>query len=226
MGYVYETINGQRVEWHVAAAFRKLAADFEAETGYDLLVTEGVRTRARQLYYYNGWVARKPGFNLALHPDDPKAYHVETNPHGPRALDLHDSGKDAGVTVIGTHRSDVLARLAPKHGFEPAGHHFNPREGWHYEYTGKVGGPKPAPAPKPAAKPTTPPRIVRLGSKGDLVRKVQKKLKTVYPLYAGKLAVDGIAGKATIAAIREFQRRAGLKVDGIAGVQTLKRLGV
>lgn len=69
-------------------------------------------------------------------------------------------------------------------------------------------------------------RIVKLGSRGDLVRKVQQKLKTAYSLYAGKLAVDGIAGPATVAAIREFQRRARLKVDGIAGPATLAKLGI
>lgn len=75
-------------------------------------------------------------------------------------------------------------------------------------------------------KPSAPPRIVRLGSRGDLVRKVQDKLKRHYPLYAGKLKVDGVAGPKTIAAIREFQRRSGLKRDGIAGVATLRKLGI
>lgn len=79
-----------------------------------------------------------------------------------------------------------------------------------------------APAPAPAA----PARVVRLGSRGDLVRALQHKLKTAYSLYAGRLAVDGIAGPATIAAVREFQRRAGLAVDGIAGPATLAKLGI
>jgi hypothetical protein len=42
-------------------------------------------------------------------------------------------------------------------------------------------------------------------------------------LYAG--ATDGIAGPQTAAAVRTFQRRAGLVVDGIAGPQTRKALG-
>ncbi|OGW83258.1 MAG: hypothetical protein A3C47_02020 [Omnitrophica bacterium RIFCSPHIGHO2_02_FULL_51_18] len=36
--------------------------------------------------------------------------------------------------------------------------------------------------------------------------------------------VDGHAGKKTKAAIREFQRRNNLKVDGIVGEQTWSRL--
>jgi hypothetical protein len=55
---------------------------------------------------------------------------------------------------------------------------------------------------------------------------VQRALKSKYPLYAGKLAVDGINGPATIAAVKEFQRRSRLTVDGIAGPQTRRALGI
>lgn len=55
---------------------------------------------------------------------------------------------------------------------------------------------------------------------------VQKALREGYPLYASRLAVDNIDGPATIAAVKEFQRRAGLKVDGIAGPETRRALGV
>jgi len=42
-------------------------------------------------------------------------------------------------------------------------------------------------------------------------------------LYAGP--IDGIAGPRTAAAVRRFQRRAGLTVDGIAGIRTRVALG-
>lgn len=152
--YDYEIINGARVEVNVARDFRPLAAAFKAETGYELLVTRGACTRREQMDLFDGWTARKPGFNLAVHPDSPYAYHVETNPSGPRALDLRDSGKDAGVTVVGTKRSNVLVRLAPLYGFENAGHYFKPVEGWHYLYTRPIGGAAPAkPAPAATASP-------------------------------------------------------------------------
>ncbi|WDS52046.1 endolysin [Microbacterium phage Caron] len=289
MGYKYETINGQRVEVTVAANFKRLRAEFKRVFGLDLLVTSGTRTRAEQERLYHGWINRLPGFNLAAKPGS--SNHEESGPRGPRALDLRDSGKDAGVTVIGSKRSNWLAANAPRFGFKNAGHYFSPREGWHYEYTGSLNGggisysedtkkrqewlnksrgekltvdglqgpattaaikryqtflgitadgiwgpatqkahqpyydrvmaPKPA---KPA--PATSSRILRRGSRGDLVKKLQSTLRRNYSLYASKLVADGIYGPATEKVVREFQRRAGLKVDGIAGPDTLRKLGI
>ena len=55
---------------------------------------------------------------------------------------------------------------------------------------------------------------------------VQHKLRTMYPLYAGRLAVDNIDGPNTKAAVKEFQRRSGLVQDSIAGPKTRRALGV
>ncbi|MGN7978103.1 peptidoglycan-binding domain-containing protein [Microbacterium sp. 22195] len=60
----------------------------------------------------------------------------------------------------------------------------------------------------------------------SLIRAVQQKLKSNYPLYAAHLVVDGIQGPKTTAAIKEFQRRSGLTADGIVGPRTRKALGV
>lgn len=48
----------------------------DADIGRPVQVTEAGRTWERQLYLYNGWVKRLPGFNLALHPSNPLANHV------------------------------------------------------------------------------------------------------------------------------------------------------
>ncbi len=62
---------------------------------------------------------------------------------------------------------------------------------------------------------------LRLGSRGPSVAAIQGYLNTLGLLAAQP---DGIYGHATQEAIRAFQRREGLAVDGVAGVETLSRL--
>jgi len=56
---------------------------------------------------------------------------------------------------------------------------------------------------------------LRTGDRGDQVRQLQALLNRDYPAYS-KLVEDGDFGPNTEAVIREFQRRAGLPVNGIA----------
>ncbi len=63
--------------------------------------------------------------------------------------------------------------------------------------------------------------VLRKGSRGQAVRTLQKKLKDL-GYYTG--SVDGAYGDATIAAVRAFQARNKLTVDGAAGTSTLKVL--
>ncbi len=65
--------------------------------------------------------------------------------------------------------------------------------------------------------------LSRVGSTGDEVVKIQQKLKDG-GYYNGN--VDGIYGTATKNAVERFQGDRGLKVDGIAGKNTLSALGV
>lgn len=60
-------------------------------------------------------------------------------------------------------------------------------------------------------------RTLRLGDKGDDVTALQRKLKL-----AGfyRTTVDGDFGPATEAAVKAFQRSAGLKADGVVGDRT------
>lgn len=69
------------------------------------------------------------------------------------------------------------------------------------------------PAP-PKPKPVPP--VIKLGSKGVWVRRLQNRLG---------LTVDGKFGPATLHAVKTFQRRKGLTVDGIVGPATWKALG-
>jgi peptidoglycan hydrolase-like protein with peptidoglycan-binding domain len=64
---------------------------------------------------------------------------------------------------------------------------------------------------------------MKIGDRGDQVRQLQALLNRDYPAYS-KLEEDGDFGPKTEAVIREFQRRAGLPVTGVADSQTLAKL--
>ena len=81
-----------------------------------------------------------------------------------------------------------------------------------------------------AAKATVSPRVetayaavYQQGSTGDVVKTVQRKLKN-WGYYTG--SVDGIFGTKTREAVKYFQRKNNLVVDGIVGPKTLAALGI
>ena len=65
--------------------------------------------------------------------------------------------------------------------------------------------------------------LSKYGSRGDEVRQIQEKLKR-WGYYSGN--VDGIYGSQTLEAVKAFQRKNGLTVDGIAGTKTLAAMGI
>ena len=65
--------------------------------------------------------------------------------------------------------------------------------------------------------------LSKVGSRGDEVRQIQKKLKE---LGYDPGQVDGIYGENTKKAVIAFQKAKGRNPDGIAGPQTLKALGI
>ena len=65
--------------------------------------------------------------------------------------------------------------------------------------------------------------LSKYGSTGEEVKAIQKKLKA-WGYYNGD--VDGIYGSKTYNAVKKFQKKNNLKVDGIVGENTLKALGI
>jgi N-acetylmuramoyl-L-alanine amidase len=65
--------------------------------------------------------------------------------------------------------------------------------------------------------------LSKYGSRGEEVRQIQKKLKSL-GYYTG--AVDGIYGTGTKNAVIAFQKSCGLTADGVAGPKTLLYLGL
>lgn len=208
---VYVQVDGQRVAPAVAADLARMEAAFRADTGCDLFVSSGTRTRQEQLDLWNAYqryLAGGPVAPRAAHPDDPKAYHYEGNPTGPRAVDLRDSGADAGVTRRGTARDKWMERNAGRFNFENEGYRYD--EPWHKVWRGV----------DPFAGSTAGGAIV-----WDEVA-IQKFLNSV------GLDTGGVGngwGPASIAATKTFQTWVGFSgadVDGVFGPLTTGRAEV
>ena len=65
--------------------------------------------------------------------------------------------------------------------------------------------------------------LSKYGSQGEEVKQIQTKLKR-WGYYDG--AIDGIYGSKTLSAVKSFQKKNGLTVDGIAGTNTLNAMGI
>lgn len=231
MAYTYTTIDGQRVQSDVAAAFSNLNAAFNRAFGLWLKVRSGTRTTAEQraiflaryrpqasgsgpygdVRWYQGtrYVRHSSAGTVAV---PGTSNHEEGGPIGPRALDIYDTGSNAGVTTAGTARGNWIRNNARNYGFNPAGYGFG--EPWHIEYTGGFGGGSPA----GGGSSTGWPAHDRYGA--DWVKSIQTKLNRL----AYNLVVDGQDGPATQAAVRDFQGKHGLTTDGIAGPDTNAKL--
>ncbi len=66
-------------------------------------------------------------------------------------------------------------------------------------------------------------QVYKYGSRGDQVKQIQTKLKN-WGYYKG--GVDGIYGYNTYLSVKAFQRKNGLTADGVAGKATLAAIGI
>ena len=65
--------------------------------------------------------------------------------------------------------------------------------------------------------------VIQQGNTGSTVKTMQRKLKN-WGYYKG--SIDGIFGSKTKEAVKYFQRKNGLAVDGVVGPKTLAALGI
>lgn len=80
--------------------------------------------------------------------------------------------------------------------------------------------PLPPVTPAPGPKPTPAPRILKKGDTGQDVKDIQIALN----IHGYKLVVDGDFGAKTDAAVKDFQKKNKLTVDGIVGPKTREAL--
>ncbi|MFC7613926.1 peptidoglycan-binding protein [Actinokineospora soli] len=136
--------------------------------------------------------------------------NVLSNHASGTAIDLnaptHPQGKFG--TVPGHLRDDITAKAASL-GLRWGGNFTGSRvDEMHFEVLPGGGGGS-------SARPT-----LRRGSTGPVVRELQ----TLLNRGGAGLVVDGLFGPRTDAAVRQFQRRHGLAVDGIVGRMTWAKL--
>lgn len=193
MAYQYETIDGERVEKNVAAAFKLARAEFEAETGLKLFISSGTRLESEQQAGYNDYIAGRTKVKWAK-PSE--SSHCEVGPSGPRALDLRDSGADAGVTVYGSARWHILVRIGKKYGFTWGGWGVPRSEGWHFENHVVKVGVYGSGSNVPSAKAGNPFGIAYCAG-----------LQKIANLYGAGTAIDQIWGPKSAAGFAQFLRR-------------------
>lgn len=200
-------------------------------------VVSGVRSYAQQKYLYDGYKARKRGFNLAANPDRKLSNGFQGSYHMSQpAFEGFGYAVDFRITSKGITTGEVK-KIAAQYGM-----HAPVRSEWWHHTPGSVKGNKfewlsydasaepPSPDPKDvlaevakfveACKDT----VLRRGDRGAVVEFLQTQLdKDGHRLTRqGKpgAGIDGVFGKMTDQGVRQFQRDEGLAVDGIVGPVT------
>lgn len=144
--YVYR--DGQRLTPWMAYCVERANKAFRAKFGLDLIVSSGIRTHQDQIdifldRYRVQWVGNGPygdvrwwkGKRYVRHSGSGTVAQPGTSNHEIQgdyyaAVDLRDTGKDAGVMTAGTVRANWLRTNAKSFGLEPEGYNF--REPWHF----------------------------------------------------------------------------------------------
>lgn len=143
--YVYR--DGSRLTPYMLYQINRLDADFYKEFGLHIKVTSAIRLAQEQLNIWYARYTRTPNgrrvydtrwWNGALWYRVSSAGTVAqpgTSNHeiqGTRAaVDLRDTGRDAGVSVAGSRRSNWLRANASRYGLVASGFGFG--EAWHYD---------------------------------------------------------------------------------------------
>lgn len=143
--------DGQRLTPAMAQDWDALNADFHRRTGCWLRVRSGIRTdeehlaiwyarytlspNGRRVYdtrWWNGrlWYRVSSAGTVAVPSTSNHQINIARGQRG--ALDIYDTGSDAGVLTRGSWRANVFDQIAPFYGFDSEGYNFG--ETWHKRY--------------------------------------------------------------------------------------------
>lgn len=202
--------------WRLAQAFKSSKL-----LRRSVRIESAVRTESAQRFLYEGWVARRPGFNLAANPDRVIAEHGGEVWRGSYHMGQGEDGWGHAVDV--TRRGLItwgqVNRVLEAWGLKRT----VPGEPWHYQ-AGRVGHVFAGPSYFTYNTPCPPYRLLKLRrrfSRGALVRWVQTRVG---------VTADGVFGPITKAAVIVWQRKwrgltgQKLTADGIVGPKTYKAM--
>jgi putative peptidoglycan binding protein/N-acetylmuramoyl-L-alanine amidase-like protein len=224
---VFLDANRDGVDDDEAAAMRTLEKigqeRFHAGISYTWLLPPSGRiyqghTMGRQGTHTGGHNTRARAISLIGNYDVAHVSDAQIEAAATILVTEHRAGRAATHQLDGGHRDLKSTDCPGRFGYAAIGPiNSRARELW-------AGGGAPSPAPPPPAAGGAEQTVLRRGSKGPAVRKLQTVLAAWYPQL--HLAVDGDYGPATEAAVRHLQGRAEIVVDGIAGPATLRELGL
>ena len=193
-----------------AQALQRVYKDVVAEGGH-LYISDMFRSFAEQQKAHEDW---KTGRKSAFSPPACNSVHESA-----RAMDI-----DAFDTGIGHKR---VRQILNKHGWVNIVQTLTGDECWHYEFretkweTFKQRHGYAAMARGMKEEIGNVKDIAKAEAKKDDVKLLQTALNKVL---GTNLDIDGIYGENTKQAVRDFQERHDLQVDGVAGPITLKKL--
>lgn len=146
--------DGQRLTPAMLQDFLALDADFARRTGgVHLKIRSGVRTdaeqerfwydrmvlahqvRGRRVYetrWWNGQLWYRISSAGTVAPPKQSNHQIDVAAGRRGALDLYDTGSDAGILTRGSFRANVFDQIAPFYGYDSEGYAF--AETWHKRY--------------------------------------------------------------------------------------------
>lgn len=211
-----------------ADAFNRARAEIKRKYGYDLSVRGWMRTRKQQESMFWPRVTLVPNGNPRRYYNG-RTYYLRGAAVATPGWSNHGWGTTIDVSNFGgvgqwNHPNrKKFYPILKKHGFDDSeGRRIN--EPWHLEYMpSKDKGKKKSKGKHAKGKTRKPKRLatLRKGDRGGRTADLQRALEHTGD-YHGK--IDGIFGSGTESAVKGFQKRTGLEVDGVVGANTWYRL--